>query len=602
MRRNVAGQVIGAQMVDATTGGAFTGSVTVYVTGNGGTQAIGSVGSGLCAHEGNGFHTYAPAQAETNFDHVAFTFIGTGAVPATVQVYPSFPQTGDTFARVGAPVGASISADIAAVQADTDNIQTRLPAALVSGRMDASVGAMATDVLTSGALATSAVSEIATGVWGADMASNISAGSTGERLLSTFLQSDWDARPPLTAALTRSALGLATANLDTQLSAASIATAVWNAATASYGTAGTYGALMETNLDAAVSSRFATAGYTAPLDAAQTATAVWNAAIASYGTTGTYGELVETRLDAAVSTRLATAGYTAPLDAAGTRAAVGLASANLDTQLSTIAGYIDTEVAAIVAAVDTEVGAIKAVTDKLDTALELDGAVYRYTTNALEQAPSGGGGSSDWTPDERTVIRAVLGIPGSGTTPVDPTTGILDTVRDLVVTATTYIDTEVASVLAAVDTEVAAIKARTDNLPTDPADASDIAASFSTVNGTLATISGYLDTEVAAILTAVDTEVAAIKAKTDNLPAAPAAVSDIPTALQNADALLGRDMSAVSGAAARSPLNALRFLRNRWSIAGTTLTVTREDDTTAAWTATVTAAPGADPISGSDPA
>lgn len=39
------------------------------------------------------------------------------------------------------------------------------------------------------------------------------------------------------------------------------------------------------------------------------------------------------RLDAAVSSRLATSGYTAPLDAAGVRTAVGLASANLDTQL-----------------------------------------------------------------------------------------------------------------------------------------------------------------------------------------------------------------------------------------------------------------------------
>jgi len=77
------------------------------------------------------------------------------------------------------------------------------------------------------------------------------------------------------------------------------------------------------------------------------------------------------------------------------------------------------------------------------------------------------------------------------------------------------------------DTEVAAIKAKTDALPTDPADASDIAASFATVNGTLATIAGYIDTEVASILAAVDTEVAAIKAKTDNLPADPADASDI---------------------------------------------------------------------------
>ena len=42
------------------------------------------------------------------------------------------------------------------------------------------------------------------------------------------------------------------------------------------------------------------------------------------------------RIDVAISTRLATAGYTAPLDAAATRSAVGLASANLDTQLDAL--------------------------------------------------------------------------------------------------------------------------------------------------------------------------------------------------------------------------------------------------------------------------
>lgn len=44
-----------------------------------------------------------------------------------------------------------------------------------------------------------------------------------------------------------------------------------------------------------------------------------------------------TNLDAAISTRLATSGYTAPLDASGTRTALGMASANLDTQLGTLA-------------------------------------------------------------------------------------------------------------------------------------------------------------------------------------------------------------------------------------------------------------------------
>jgi hypothetical protein len=66
------------------------------------------------------------------------------------------------------------------------------------------------------------------------------------------------------------------------------------------------------------------------------------------------------------------------------------------------------------------------------------------------------------------------------------------------------------------DTEIAAIKAKTDNLPADPADASDIAASFTTVNTKLDAIDDFLDTEMAAVLAAVDTEVAAILALLDD--------------------------------------------------------------------------------------
>lgn len=80
------------------------------------------------------------------------------------------------------------------VETDTADIQSRLPAALVSGRIDASVGAMATDVLTSTALAASAVTEIQTG-------------------LST-----------LDAAGVRTAVGLASANLDTQIATLATAT------------------------------------------------------------------------------------------------------------------------------------------------------------------------------------------------------------------------------------------------------------------------------------------------------------------------------------------------------------------------------------------
>ena len=100
-------------------------------------------------------------------------------------------QTGDSFARLGAPAGASVSADVAAVKVDTaailvdtgTTLDGRIPAALVSGRMDSSVGAMAANVFTAAAvatgaidadaLATDAVAEIAAGISGAGSVSTV---------------------------------------------------------------------------------------------------------------------------------------------------------------------------------------------------------------------------------------------------------------------------------------------------------------------------------------------------------------------------------------------------------------------------------------------
>ncbi|MGB2046119.1 MAG: hypothetical protein ACPHUD_10335 [Porticoccaceae bacterium] len=99
-------------------------------------------------------------------------------------------QTGDSFARLGAPTGASVSADIATVdanvdavlvdtnelqtddvpgliaaldvvvdrvEADTQDIQTRLPAALVSGRMDSNTSAIADNATAATNLSSSAL-------------------------------------------------------------------------------------------------------------------------------------------------------------------------------------------------------------------------------------------------------------------------------------------------------------------------------------------------------------------------------------------------------------------------------------------------------------
>lgn len=56
--------------------------------------------------------------------------------------------------------GLATASALSTVQADTDDIQTRLPAALVGGRMDSSVGAMAANTLTAAATAADFLAEI----------------------------------------------------------------------------------------------------------------------------------------------------------------------------------------------------------------------------------------------------------------------------------------------------------------------------------------------------------------------------------------------------------------------------------------------------------
>lgn len=108
MKKNVAGQSIGAQLFSAIDGSAITSAASVFVQGDTGSQSAGA--GSAPTHRGNGFHTYEPTQAETNFDCVAFTFTATDAVPATVRVYTTYPQSVDipTAAVVVAAVLAAV--------------------------------------------------------------------------------------------------------------------------------------------------------------------------------------------------------------------------------------------------------------------------------------------------------------------------------------------------------------------------------------------------------------------------------------------------------------------------------------------------------------
>lgn len=115
MHKNAAGQSISAALISKTDGSPVTtGTTTVYVTGDNGTQAA---GGGTVAHKGNGEWSYAPTQAETNYDKITFTFVNSSAVLVAVNV--STVAVGlDGYLRVdvGAYAGVEVNDDFADFQ------------------------------------------------------------------------------------------------------------------------------------------------------------------------------------------------------------------------------------------------------------------------------------------------------------------------------------------------------------------------------------------------------------------------------------------------------------------------------------------------------
>lgn len=134
-------------------------------------------------------------------------------------------------------LGTNLDAKVSDVLADTNDLQTRVPAALVSGRMDASVGAMAANVMTAAAAAADLTTELQSGLaTGADLAvvagyidTEVAAIKAVTEKLDTMIENSSDGwiwtiaslqqGPSLDAVGVRAAIGLASANLDTQLDA-----------------------------------------------------------------------------------------------------------------------------------------------------------------------------------------------------------------------------------------------------------------------------------------------------------------------------------------------------------------------------------------------
>lgn len=177
--KNTASQKLAVYAYTLATGAAKTGdagNITCYVSQDWGAAAAVTDANPTELDSTNmkGWYVFDLTQAETNAEVLVFAPVSatSGVVLDQVQVFTeaSTPQTGDAYARLGAPAGASVSADIAAIEAQTDDI----------------------------------------GVAGAGLT------ALGDTRLAN-LDAAVSTRSTLDAAGVRTAVGLAAANLDTQL-------------------------------------------------------------------------------------------------------------------------------------------------------------------------------------------------------------------------------------------------------------------------------------------------------------------------------------------------------------------------------------------------
>ncbi|MER9937418.1 hypothetical protein [Mesorhizobium sp. M0088] len=369
---------------------------------------------------------------------------------AVVKVIATFSLAlAPVFARLGAPAGASVSADVAAVKAV-------LPAALVSGRIDASVGAMAAAVLTATAIAADAITD-------AKVASDVTIASVAGAVGSVT-----------------GAVGSVTGNVG-----GNVTGSVGSVATGGI-TAGSIAT------DAIGASELAADAVT------EIATGVW-AATTRLLTAGT---------NIALAKGTGVTGFN-DLDAAGVRGAIGLASANLDTQIdalptnaeltAALAGSDDVTLAAIAALNNLSAAQVNA---EADAALANAGVTGVRMGHLDADVTSRLASGAYTAPDNATIAS---------------------------------IDGKASTILAG----VVAIDDKTTNLPSDPADQSLIIAATNAIQSSIgglndlsaADVSAQVDIALAdaalataADLAATDGKVDAVQAKTDGLTFSGAAV------------------------------------------------------------------------------
>jgi hypothetical protein len=377
---------IGA-VVQISDGAVQTAGVTVRILPFGGSEAD---GVGTVAYSTDGVVLYTPTQGETNYTSFVLIAKKTGCIPASVTVVTSASavaghagtdQSKITNNTATVNLSGTTIKTATDVETDTQDIQSRLPTALVDGRM-VSVAEVVGDK--TGYTAT--VSD-----------------KTGFKLASDGLA--------LVTAWTVGITGSLTGNVTGSVGSISGVTFPDNFGSLDI-TVG--GAIAELGANALTANGAVDAIPSAVFSALTTAT--WP--------TDSFGKhiLISNNNNRSVQVTGAGSGHIAA-DIHALQAGV-ITSAAFSANWLTAAGLAAdaaTEIATAVAATQA--------LSRLDSMIESDGAgQFRFDTIAVSMV-AGGAGGTDWNTNERTAFRTILGFNSAGDI-LDPSSGILDTIRD----------------------------------------------------------------------------------------------------------------------------------------------------------------------------
>jgi hypothetical protein len=266
-------------------------------------------------------------------------------------------QIGTKINDILTDTGTTLQGELDGIQADTEDIQTRLPAALVGGRIDATVDATG---LEAGALALintevdTALTDIHLDHLLATTYDPASKPGAADALLNELVESDAGVARYTANALEQGPGG------GSAPTAAEVADAVWDEAQADHVGAGSFGLIASEIADILVDTNELQTDWVngGRLDLLLDATlADTNELQTDWANGG--------RLDLLIDAILADTNELQTDWVNGGRLDLILDARASQTSVDTIDDFLDSEIAAILAAVDTEVAAIKAKTDSL---------------------------------------------------------------------------------------------------------------------------------------------------------------------------------------------------------------------------------------------